>query len=304
MKKSLSALSAVVMATTAIAPATVFAAEVPAPVFYMSVLVDGKIEVLEDGVVQINPEQLKGGLNLLAGIFFKDTTKTAWSVSPRWKSDSEYIKITQLHNPLDDLTEYAYTEKDENGNIAKMSNEYDYSLNSKYNTHNLTIRNSTGNALKPYGENSDAYPLITFDFTIDENTPEGEYEIFFATYDDNTTRAALAITGAPIFRYPDNPPEVKNLKIVIGSPNDEDNLGDINLDGNVDSSDASAALADFALVATGGTSPLTVQQKLNGDVNEDGKIDATDASSILTYYAYLSTTKDEVPMTLREFLAK
>lgn len=71
-------------------------------------------------------------------------------------------------------------------------------------------------------------------------------------------------------------------------------LGDINGDGIVDATDASAILSAYANISTGKDSGLTAEQFEAADVNSDGIVDATDASNILAYYAYSSTggTKD------------
>lgn len=65
--------------------------------------------------------------------------------------------------------------------------------------------------------------------------------------------------------------------------------GDLNDDGNIDSTDASVVLAEYALLQTGYVSSLTETQKESADVNKDGLIDASDASKILAYYSVLST---------------
>ena len=44
-------------------------------------------------------------------------------------------------------------------------------------------------------------------------------------------------------------------------------------------------LAAYATVQTGGTSPLTENQKKAADVDANGSIDASDASTILAFYA-------------------
>lgn len=64
------------------------------------------------------------------------------------------------------------------------------------------------------------------------------------------------------------------------------NHGDINEDEIIDARDASIALTEYALNATGGESSLTEQQQEAADVNGDDTIDARDASIILGYYAY------------------
>ena len=68
-------------------------------------------------------------------------------------------------------------------------------------------------------------------------------------------------------------------------------LGDVNQDGRVDSSDASTVLIEYALIQTGINSWLTDEQKVAADVNKDGTVDATDASRILVYYAEISIGK-------------
>ena len=79
------------------------------------------------------------------------------------------------------------------------------------------------------------------------------------------------------------------------------NLGDVNEDGKIDAKDASAILAEYSIMSTGGDGNFTASQKQAADVNADTKIDAKDASSILSYYAMASTATDEVP-SMEEFM--
>ncbi len=72
----------------------------------------------------------------------------------------------------------------------------------------------------------------------------------------------------------------------------ETTLGDVNIDGKIDSSDASAVLEEYANVQTGGNSGFTESQKKAADVNNDSKTDSADASKILAYYAMISTGKE------------
>ena len=65
-------------------------------------------------------------------------------------------------------------------------------------------------------------------------------------------------------------------------------IGDVNSDGVVDSSDASEVLMIYAMVSTGG-GELSEEQKSVADINGDGLVDSSDASLILEYYAYVST---------------
>ncbi|MCR4888368.1 MAG: S8 family serine peptidase [Ruminococcus sp.] len=66
-------------------------------------------------------------------------------------------------------------------------------------------------------------------------------------------------------------------------------LGDINGDGSVNASDASAALKIYAELSTGKTDFVSASVMKNGDVNGDGAVNASDASAILAYYSFLST---------------
>ena len=59
-------------------------------------------------------------------------------------------------------------------------------------------------------------------------------------------------------------------------------LGDVNVDGKVDSKDAVLVLKDYAQVLTGSKSSIAPER---GDINSDGKIDSKDAVKILKYYA-------------------
>lgn len=69
-------------------------------------------------------------------------------------------------------------------------------------------------------------------------------------------------------------------------------LGDVNANGSVDSSDASAVLAEYAKIQTGEGTSFTDSQKIAADVNKDGVIDSSDASKILSYYSMISTGKE------------
>ena len=67
---------------------------------------------------------------------------------------------------------------------------------------------------------------------------------------------------------------------------DEKQLGDLDGDGTIDASDASAILAEYAAIQTGAAPTVDLAV---GDVNTDTALDATDASSILSYFAYTQT---------------
>lgn len=75
----------------------------------------------------------------------------------------------------------------------------------------------------------------------------------------------------------------------IAFSNGKNTLGDVNSDGKTDSVDASAILAEYALVSSGKNGKFTAEQSKNADWNGDGKVDSIDASSILKEYARLQT---------------
>lgn len=78
-------------------------------------------------------------------------------------------------------------------------------------------------------------------------------------------------------------------------------LGDVNLDGKVDASDATDILKAYSDLSTGGNSGLNSTQKKAAEVIADGKLDASDATKVLQYYSYLSTGgKSSLPDFLKE----
>lgn len=307
MKKTLSIISAAILTASCLPLIAANAADTPVS-FYMKAAQSDKYELVsDDTAIYIPSEKLTEDVTVTASIYFADTQNGAWSVSPKWNSDSEYIKITKVNNPLDTPDKpFAYSVKGEDGTLSTIGIGYDYSVNTKYNSCNFTCRSENGKALVPYGEKSDSYPLITFDFTIDADTPNGTYKIFFTQDEDNCTRCAMdANNGNKIYKFPNDPPKVTDLTINIGERDDTDisadcNIGDINLDGMVNSSDASLALAEYAAMSTGGKTTLTAQQAFNGDVNFDCSINSTDASDILAYYGYASTSS-ETPKSFLEY---
>lgn len=310
MKKTLSIISAAILTVSCLPLTAANAADTPVS-FYMKAAQSDKYELVsDDTAIYIPSEKLTEDVTVTASIYFADTQNGAWSVSPKWKStDDEYVTITKVNNPFDTPTEpFAYSVKGEDGTLSTIGIGYDYSVNTKYNSCNFTVRSQDGMALTPYGSTSDAYPLISFEFTIDAGTPDGLYVIYFTEDADNSTRCAMDATqNHMIYSFPDCPPDVSGLTIRIGEPTppsmgtgDNYLLGDVNEDGKVDSADASLVLSEYAAMSTGGKTTLTAQQAFNGDVNFDCSINSTDASDILAYYGYASTSS-ETPKSFLEY---
>ncbi|MBO7474967.1 MAG: hypothetical protein J6U00_13400 [Ruminococcus sp.] len=74
-------------------------------------------------------------------------------------------------------------------------------------------------------------------------------------------------------------------------------IGDVNGDGTVDATDASAVLAAYASISSGQDCPLYSYQESAADLNGDNLVDAIDASLILSYYACVSAGDEEAILT-------
>lgn len=81
-------------------------------------------------------------------------------------------------------------------------------------------------------------------------------------------------------------------------------VGDVNGDGVVDSSDASAVLEYYSVASTGKPSDWDAERISAGDVDSDGKTDSSNASYILAYYSYLSTLPSDAEiLPIGEFIS-
>lgn len=301
MKKILSSVTAVIL--TAVSAMPIFSnAEDNIPLFYMKPEACEDVVFEEDGTIVISRETAAKGITLKAGVYIQDETDLVWYAAPKWKCANYAISLEKAYNPipLDDspLLPYAYAETDSSGNIARGANQSELRIEKTYNVINYACRHATtnGTAFKNYGATSDEYPLITFDMVVDKNAPYGEYDVYFLTEPEDyegqqVSSVALKVNGSTIYT-----PRTEGLKIrVEGS-----NLGDINNDGLIDSSDASAALLEYSRIMTNLGTGLDALQREAADVNLDGSIDSSDAADILRYYAYTRTTAEEI-QSFREY---
>ncbi len=87
----------------------------------------------------------------------------------------------------------------------------------------------------------------------------------------------------------------------LGESTGKSNLGDVNLDGKVDATDASMILVAATNVGANLDSGLTDEQIAAADLNGDGAFDAVDASIILQYATYVGAGGD---LSVEEFLAQ
>lgn len=70
-------------------------------------------------------------------------------------------------------------------------------------------------------------------------------------------------------------------------------FGDVNMDGTVNASDATAILIDYSATSTGENGTIPEDMRSVAEITNDGKIDSSDATQVLIYYTYLSTGGDK-----------
>lgn len=102
--------------------------------------------------------------------------------------------------------------------------------------------------------------------------------------------------GSTLERY-----ALKNGYSYYSVPNQD--IGDVNSDGYIDSVDASEILKVYADISTGGKAPRIDIFDVY-DVNKDKMIDSLDASKILEYYAYVSADKSGSAVSFETYIAK
>ena len=110
-------------------------------------------------------------------------------------------------------------------------------------------------------DNPDSFKNVLYKFTVDDAQSDSAWNVI----KDTENEKEIAV----------------HLDYVV--------LGDVNDDLTVNSADASAVLAEYASLSTGGQSTFTDKLKTAADVNKDGSINSSDASLILAYYAESST---------------
>ena len=72
-------------------------------------------------------------------------------------------------------------------------------------------------------------------------------------------------------------------------------LGDVSMDGVINSSDASMVISEYSMVSAGLPSSFSEIQILSADVNKDTLINSSDASLILSYYVHISMAGSLTP---------
>lgn len=210
-------------------------------------------------------------------------------------NDIVYTLDSSNINPEDDdYTNFYNTDKISDFNVDMSSviitefsgdntlNGYGYNIGTHYNEQTekfeypyseselLEVYDGIYNQLVQwYGEGGDGYNIYG---ALREYTWNTEYgEIWF-------------VVGTDLFS------ESSGINKIIltcsANPENNKNLGDVNSDGEINSSDASDILADYANTSAGRTSSLDIN---TADVNGDGSINSSDSSLVLAYYTYKSS---------------
>lgn len=212
-----------------------------------------------------------------------DTTEIAF-LRAAWETDSDYVKLgavskpdlTTQKAPFDVYASYiAVVSPTESSSYSAVS--YDFT----------TLFNST---LKVTDTATDSVPLAYSSATVSGDAPLGSYKIFFRDKAYSASKGDSGMCAEIMLRHSSTDTEgifptgsnLRDLNIVVS-----DRLfGDVNDDGQVDSSDAAMILSDYAQFAVTKSSAFSAGQGAAADVNADGAYDSSDAALILSYYAY------------------
>lgn len=316
MKKLFSFLTGIAIASAVMNPLTSFAdseAGKPVPLLYFRSEENDAVNIISDSVVQIDRKNFHNGdITLKIGAYIKDDTKELCAFSAKWRCESEYISIGNILNPKDstgeskeyitsagekfstDMTPFPFAVISDG--VMEITGSPEIVMESDINSAAFSYapqKNVMGRAFSYLGQTSDEYAFTYFDAVIDADTPAGDYEIIFATQDNTIHEEGdsreyshgLSVDLETDVVYVIHP-EIQSLKLIV---NDGNLIGDADLDGVVDSSDASLVLKEYANAATGNEISLSDYQQFLADADKSGAFDSYDSSLILSYYAFIST---------------
>ena len=264
-------------------------------------------------------DELKSGSSVDVDVFLEDKTNNIQSLTLKWTCDSPYVTVKKIVDPTANVAEKKYKTSngvefttnitpfcmssvvdgklEANGSVVTDESEFKdgaYTSNVANNrlaftyTKSLEL-DSNGKEDRSYtylGAKSDEYPLTSFVVEFAPDTPAGDYKVSFIEDKEHLEKSSYCN-----FYGGEGKTTLDTITFTVkgnGSSSDV-LLGDANLDGQVDATDASSVLAAYAAVQTGGESPLSAEQEKNADVDKSGKVDASDASSILAYYSFKQT---------------
>lgn len=239
---------------------------------------------------QVNPQ-----ITDSAGWFAWDVPEGMWKVKLTAEdfadAESEWLPVMPVQTDV---------------NIKMTSTKPGQLLSAEYSGAVVTVtftRHMSDSTITP-----DSLSIVTADGSkITGNiTPvkeEGNDTDCSMTYRINVGNADLsgakAVLSASAETYAGIASEASGIELVKGAA-PEYTLGDVDGNGDINSSDASAALRAYSEISTKGECSLTETQWLAADVDKNNDVNSLDASTILRYYSYVST-KEYV--TFEEFLA-
>ncbi|MCQ2459477.1 MAG: dockerin type I domain-containing protein [Ruminococcus sp.] len=249
-------------------------------------------DILPTGTVYFNTKA-DGELKSQTGVYIKDELVRSGQIFLKWEWYDDNVYLANLNNPFENGTIPPYNEFSSSIDIGK-----------NYTPESKLMGISYGNIgtyemlpLSLTGEKSDSYALAYFDINVADETPSDYYEIAFRTQQPNVSNIAYRLSDKSLRDLRPSGENAQPLTIAVS----DRMLGDVNDDGIIDATDASAVLSEYALSSVNGDGEFTKAQLISADVNGDKVVDATDASSLLSYYAYTSVS-DSIPLT--EFMSR
>lgn len=250
------------------------------PSLYFKAYDSENYQILPNGTVYVridNTNDVVTSIN--AGVYIKDDMKQAGHIIAKWKSESEYITLDGLTDPITACGQAPYTEFKKNTSVR---------LDTDTENNTQSVSYTLGLHIDPFtvsGNASDDYPLAVFDAVINVDTPAGMYTVDFMTEETSNLCDILYKYGADIaskefFPSGDHAP---SLRINMS----DRMLGDVNNDGVVDGVDATLTLRAYTLILSNMDSGFTPAETAAADVDGDGAITGIDATLILRYYTYV-----------------
>ncbi len=208
--------------------------------------------------------------------FYTDVRNIFITLTEKDMSSSELIWLTDYED-IYRVSRPKLVKIDDNTFIA-MWNEYEVSESDAW--YSLSENDGSNCRIVKFNAEGEILEDITNDARISACDPivAGDEIVWYMTGNDGKTSFFQ-------MEY-DNISQYDGLEYTFNASED---MGDVDNDGAVNSSDASMVLAEYALTATGNAPTFDENEILAADVNSDGSVDSSDASSILSYYAYVAT---------------
>ena len=253
------------------------------PTLYFNADENDDARKLKSGTIYINNSELNEDIKLVAGVFIDDKHELASFVKVKWKCESEFIKFSNIIDPISVFGKSPYSEFTKSGGIALSTNADEKFQSVLYNL------GLSQDVFTFTGDKSDDYPLAGFEATIDRAIQPGRYDIHFVTGQrGNGCDILYHINEKDIVEVFPEGKYAENLNIAVS----DRKLGDVNNSGKVDATDATAILSEYADLSAGKTGSFDIAQTVSADIDGNGLISSADAASVLSYYAYLSAGGD------------